>query len=68
MELADDLIGGVKAIAKHTGEAERRTYYMLERGLLPAFKIGDRWYMRKSKYLAMIAKLEAEVQNVGAGG
>jgi hypothetical protein len=58
---ADDLIkGGVPAIAKHTGETVRRTYYMLERGLLPGFKNGDRWYMRKSRYLAMIEEREAE--------
>ena len=68
MNIADDTLRGAKAIADYTGDDVRRTNYLLERGLLPAFKIGDRWCMRKSKYLAMIEASEAEVQNACATG
>ena len=68
MELADDTLLGAKAIAEFTGFNLRRTNYLLEHGLLPAFKIGDRWCMRKSKYLAMIEASEAEVRDACAAG
>jgi hypothetical protein len=58
--LADNLLRGVKAIAEFRGESPRRMNYLLERGLLPGFKIGNRWYLRKSKHQAMIEELEEE--------
>lgn len=48
MKLSDDLLKGVKQIANHTGDGERRTYYLLEHGLIPGFKIGAIWHARKS--------------------
>lgn len=39
---ANDLLDGVKAIAKFTGFSERRCFYMLERSYLPAGKVGSR--------------------------
>ena len=57
--LADDLCRGAEAIAKFEGETVRRVRYMLEKGDLPAFKQRGSWYMRKSKRLEQIAKLEA---------
>lgn len=36
-------IWGVKAIADVIGRSERQTFYMLEKGLLPAEKIGKSW-------------------------
>lgn len=46
--LADDLLDGAPAIAAFTGFTVRRCYYLCESGLLPAFKIGDKWTARKS--------------------
>ena len=48
--LADDILGGVKAISEFIGKDERRTYYLLEKGLLHGvFKQGSRWTGLKSK-------------------
>jgi hypothetical protein len=46
--LGDDLLVGCTAIAAERGEDERRTYYKLERGLLPATKIAGRWTTTRS--------------------
>jgi excisionase family DNA binding protein len=59
--LADDLLDGVPAIAAYLGLSERRTYYLLESGQLPAFKIGSKWAGRKSTYLSHFDKLERGV-------
>jgi hypothetical protein len=48
--LADDILGGVKAISEFIGEDERRTYYLLEKELIDGvFKQGSRWIGLKSK-------------------
>jgi hypothetical protein len=59
MELAEDLLSGVKAIAEYRGEPERRTYHLLETGQIPGYKLGGRWNSRKSTQLAHIEKLES---------
>lgn len=59
MELADDLLSSVKAIAEFRGEPVRRTYHLLETGQIPGFKLGGRWNSRKSTQLAHIEKLES---------
>ncbi len=56
--LADDLIGGVAAIAAFINEPERRTNYLLSTRRIPGFKLGARWYIRRSTFLAHIQKLE----------
>ncbi len=57
--LADDLLHGVKQIGDYVGENDpRRVYYLLERGLIPGFKIGRLWKARKSQL--------AEVYTAGA--
>ena len=43
-----DLLRGVAEIAEHIGESERRVYYLCERDLIPAFKVGAIWHSRKS--------------------
>jgi excisionase family DNA binding protein len=59
-DLANDLIGGVPAIAAFLGFSQRQTYHLLEKGKLPAFKIGDRkWQARKSTLRRHIENLEA---------
>lgn len=60
MELRDDLLKGAAAIGDHIGESPRRTFYLLEHGLIPGFKQGGRWNLRKSTMLKHIEKLEAE--------
>lgn len=58
--LNSDLIAGVKAIAASLNESERRTYYMCEQHQIPAFKLGRRWYIRRSTLLKHIRKLEGD--------
>lgn len=36
-------VWGAKAIGNEMGLTERQTFHLLERGLLPAKKIGDKW-------------------------
>ena len=57
--LADDLLQGIPAIAPYLGVPERRGYYLAERKLIPAFKWGDTWCLRKSTMQRRIEKLEA---------
>jgi hypothetical protein len=45
--LADDLLRGVKPIAEFLGENERRTFYLCERGYIPAGKCGSQWIASK---------------------
>jgi hypothetical protein len=47
--LADDLLRGAQAIADEIGDSERRTRYLLERGRLPAKKVGNSWYGSRSR-------------------
>jgi hypothetical protein len=54
-----DAMAGTAAIAAHIGKTQNQTAYMLEKGQLPAFKLGGKWYMRRSTFDAFIAKLEA---------
>ncbi len=56
---ADDELRGISEIARFRREPERRTHYLCEHGMLPAYQIGRRWHMRKSTYRAFVAKLEA---------
>ena len=52
--LRDDILSGVGAIAEHINEDTRRTNYLLAKGLLPAWKWGQRWYSRRSAIQADI--------------
>lgn len=36
-------VWGAKAIGKEIGLTERQAYHLLEKGLLPARKLGDKW-------------------------
>lgn len=47
--LAADLLEGGGAISAFTGIPEPRVFYLCERGLLPAFKLGTRWCALKSE-------------------
>jgi hypothetical protein len=55
--LANDKLRGVVPIAQYIGEKPRRTYYLLERRLIPAGKEGDSWIASKSRLRAHYARL-----------
>ena len=61
--IAEDLLDGSAEIAKFIGESPRQAQHLLETRQLPAFKLGlgakCKWRMRRSTYLAHIARLEA---------
>jgi hypothetical protein len=46
-----DLIWGGEAIAKLIGRTRRQTFHMLETGMLPAKKVGDRWVAERGKLI-----------------
>jgi len=61
IDLANDMIDGMSAIAAFLGVPERRAYDWAEKGKIPAFKIGDRkWQARKSTLRQHIEALEAK--------
>jgi hypothetical protein len=47
--LADDLLFGAAAIANELGLDLRRTFYLLERGFIPASKTGATWTSTRSR-------------------
>lgn len=49
MELADDILSGVPAIARHIGKTERATYHLIYNNRVPHFKIGGRIHARRSE-------------------
>jgi excisionase family DNA binding protein len=58
--LADDLLQGVAQIADYIGRPARNTYYLAEKGLIPAFKFGGKWCARKSSLNRYVDELEAK--------
>lgn len=54
---ATDVIRGVRNIAAYIDEPERRTVYLLEKGLLPAGKMGTRWIASKRRLREHYARL-----------
>jgi hypothetical protein len=48
IELADDLLRGVKRISAFINEDERSTYHKLSTGRLPGGKEGNQWIASKS--------------------
>ena len=55
-----DFLNGATAIGNFLNVAPRRAYYILERGLVPAAKIGNVWTARKSRLIEHHEKREAE--------
>ena len=41
-----DMMTGAAEIAEFIGSNERRAFYLLEKRLIPGFKIGERWHAR----------------------
>ena len=60
--LCDDLLDGAEEIAQFTGWPRRRVFYLLERKLIPGFKVGNRWTARKSSLRRYFQELESGEQ------
>ncbi|MDX1222396.1 DNA-binding protein [Sinorhizobium medicae] len=54
-----DLIWGAEAIAKLIGRSARVTFYMLEKGELPAKKVGGRWVAERGKLISFFLETVA---------
>lgn len=54
---ADDLLDGAGAFAVFTGFPKRRVYYLLERGLIPAGKLGSTWVGSKTAVRRALAQI-----------
>jgi hypothetical protein len=57
--LSEDLLDGTEQIARFTGWPRRRVFYLLERKLIPGFKVGTRWTARESRLRRYFEELEA---------
>jgi excisionase family DNA binding protein len=67
-DFIDDIVcQGVDEIAAYIRKSKRQTYRLLETGQLPAFKMGERWHLRPSRYRQHIAELENETLARRAG-
>lgn len=66
LNIADDTMEGIEAIADHIGKPKRKAYYLAETRQIPAFKMAGKWHMRKSTYADHIARLEAEATGTAA--
>lgn len=51
-ESALDLVWEVSEIAKIIGRTPRQTFHMINKGELPAKKVGGRWVAERSKLIA----------------
>jgi hypothetical protein len=60
LDLADDLLEGVRAIGAFTGMTPRRLFYLAETRQLPIFKVGNRWCALRSALRAHFAALSQE--------
>jgi hypothetical protein len=58
INLADDLMIGIRLIAKFIGVPERQAFYLAEKGVLPLFKMGCKWAGRKSTIARTITERE----------
>ncbi len=54
-----ELIWGGEEIAKVIGRPARVTFYLLEKGELPAKKVGGRWVAERNKLLAFFLETAA---------
>lgn len=55
-----DLLDGIPAIAAFLSVPTRRAYTLHETAAIPTFKLGGKVAMRRSTWLAHVAKLESE--------
>lgn len=50
--LADDLLWGAKAISEEIGVNERKAFYLLETGAIPAQKVNGLWVSSRGRLRA----------------
>ena len=53
-----DLLTGAEAIAEFLNCNTRRAFHLLEKGLVPGFKLGKRWCARRSALIRYFEKKE----------
>jgi hypothetical protein len=58
--LAEDLLDGAEDFANFLGWPVRRVFYLLEKGLIPARKTGNRWTGLKSRVRQHFEAVEDE--------
>jgi len=58
-DLAADLLRGIPRIARFLGMSDRQAYYLAEKKLIPAYKRGKIWEMKKSTARRQTEVLEA---------
>jgi hypothetical protein len=61
-----DLVWGAEAIGKVIKASPRKTFHLLERGLIPATKIGAQWVSSRSGLRAHLLKAIKASMNGGA--
>lgn len=49
-----DLVWGASAIGRAIGRSERAVFYLLEKGVLPAKRVGGRWVASRQKLLRAV--------------
>jgi hypothetical protein len=49
-----DIVWGTNAIAAVIGRNQRQTFWMLEKGHLPARKVGGKWVASRKKLLEVL--------------
>ena len=54
VENTEDILWGAEAIAAVIRVTQRRAFYLLENGALPAKKVGQRWVASRRKLLEAI--------------
>ncbi len=60
VSLADDVIWEAAQIAKVINRTKRQTVYLLEKGQIPARKVGGRWVASRSRLQAHLVGLLTE--------
>ena len=55
-----DVVWGAANIGRVINANPRRTFYLLEKGLIPARKIGDTWVTTRAELLAAIRGVPTE--------
>jgi hypothetical protein len=63
--IADDRLAGVRAIAKFRGEPERRTRYLLDRGLIPHGREGEIFVASKRTLLQQWRQITSGTKPAG---
>lgn len=54
------LVWGAKSIADELGVGHRKAFYLLEKGAIPARKVGDRWVAERGELRAFFTGSEAQ--------